>query len=196
MSNLSFEQAINELKNDDVEIRKEAVNSLVGTTDETAIDPLIEAVTDDNSQVRFKAAEILGGMGQVAVAHLIDKFNNAEGSEKRFLTFALKETGSVKAIPCFVEAASDEDFGTRKVAIRSLGELQAHDEIETISKGLEDEDWGVRLASIYALGDLASEESIAIIKKARRNEKDKDFKKSCNKTLKKAEKNMKAKFKA
>lgn len=193
MSNLSFEQAINNLKDEDVEIRKEAINSLIGCNDESAIDALIEATTDDNAQVRFKAAEIIGGMGDIAVDKLINKFNAATGKDKRFLTFALKETGSERAIPCFKQAANDEDFGTRKVAIRSLGELQAHDEIETISKGLEDEDWGVRLASIYALGDLASEESVSIIKKARRKEKDKDFKKSCNKTLKKAEKNMKAK---
>ncbi len=62
-----------------------------------------------------------------------------------------------------------------------------------IQKALDDDDWGVRLAGIYSLGDLASEESIAMIKKARRKEKDKDFKKACNKAIKKAEKAMKNK---
>ena len=90
-------------------------------------------------------------------------------------------------------AVEDDDFGVRKTAIRALGELQAHDELYTIAKGLEDEDWGVRLATIYALGDLASDESIDLIKDARRKEKDKDFKKSCNKALKKADKAKKAK---
>ena len=65
--------------------------------------------------------------------------------------------------------------------------------MDTIAKGLEDEDWGVRLATIHACADLASDESIALIKKARREESDKDFKKSCNKAIKKAEKNQKAK---
>lgn len=193
MSNLTLQEIIKNLKHDDVQVRKDAINELVGIQDEIAIDSLIEATTDENAQVRFKAAEILGGMGEVAVDRLIDKFNSSSGKNKRFLTFALKETQSDKAIKCFREAASDEDFGTRKIAIRSLGELQAHDEIAIIEKGLKDDDWGVRLASVYALGDLASDESIAIIKKARREEKDKDFKKSCNKTLKKAEKNKKAK---
>ena len=67
MSNLNVNDAIDKLSSDDVSIRKEAIESLVGITDENAIDPLIKATTDDNAQVRFKAAEILGNMGDVAV---------------------------------------------------------------------------------------------------------------------------------
>ena len=65
MSNLNFNDAINNLSDDDVKVRKEAIESLVGITDEEAIDPLIEATTDENAQVRFKAAEILGNMGKI-----------------------------------------------------------------------------------------------------------------------------------
>ena len=193
MSNLSFNEAINNLSNDDVKVRKEAVESLVGITDEEAIEPLIKATTDENAQVRFKAAEILGSMGDVAVDKLIEEFKNADGKDKRFVAFALKETEDKKVIPYFVEATDDEDFGVRKVAVRSLGELQADDELDTIAKCLEDEDWGVKLAAIQALGDLATDEAIDLIKEARKGEEDKDFKKSCNKAIKKAEKRQKAK---
>ena len=193
MSNLSFNEAINNLSNDDVKVRKEAVESLVGITDEEAIEPLIKATTDENAQVRFKAAEILGSMGDVAVDKLIEEFKNADGKDKRFLAFALKETEDKKVIPYFVEATDDEDFGVRKVAVRSLGELQADEELDTIAKCLEDEDWGVKLAAIQALGDLATDEAIDLIKEARKGEDDKDFKKSCNKAIKKAEKRQKAK---
>ena len=193
MSDLSFEQTINNLSDDDVKVRKEAIESLVGITDEEAIEPLIKATTDENAQVRFKAAEILGSMGDVAVDKLIEEFENAEGKDKRFLAFALKETEDKKVIPYFVQSTDDEDFGVRKVAVRALGELQAVDELDSIAKCLEDEDWGVRLAAIQALGDLATDESIDLIKKARKAESDKDFKKSCNKAIKKAEKRQKAK---
>ena len=193
MSNLDYTTAINNLSDDDVKVRKEAIESLVGTTDEEAIEPLIKATTDDNAQVRFKAAEILGSMGDLAVDKLIDEFANAEGKDKRFLAFALKETEDKKVIPYFVEATGDEDFVVRKVAVRALGELQSEDELDSIAKCLEDEDWGVRLAAIQALGDLATDESIKLIKDARKAESDKDFKKSCNKAIKKAEKRQKAK---
>ena len=166
---------------------------MVGTTDEEAIEPLIKATTDDNAQVRFKAAEILGNMGDVAVDKLINEFNNAEGKDKRFLAFALKETEDKRVIPYFVEALDDEDFGVRKVAVRALGELQAYDELDNIAKCLDDEDWGVKLAAIQALGDLATDEAIKLIKDARKTEDDKDFKKSCNKAIKKAQKRQKAK---
>ena len=193
MSNFNFEEAIDNLSNDDVKVRKEAIESLVGTTDESAIEPLIKATTDDNAQVRFKAAEILGNMGDVAVDKLIEEFKNAEGKDKRFIAFALKETEDKRVIPYFVEAVDDDDFGVRKVAVRALGELQAEDELDTIAKCLEDEDWGVKLAAIQALGDLATEDSIKLIKDARKTEEDKDFKKSCNKAIKKAQKRQKAK---
>ncbi len=193
MSNLNFNDAINNLSDDDVKVRKEAIESLVGITDEEAIEPLIKATTDESAQVRFKAAEILGNMGEVAVDKLIEEFENAQGKDKRFLAFALKETGDEKVIPYFVEATQDEDFGVRKVAARSLGELQAEEELDAIEKCLEDEDWGVRLAAIQALGDIATDDSIKLIKDARKAESDKDFKKSCNKALKKAQKRQKAK---
>ena len=191
MTNLN--DAINNLSNDNVKVRKEAIESSVGTTDESAIEPLIKATTDDNAQVRFKAAEILGSMGDVAVDKLIVEFENAEGKDKRFLAFALKETEDKKVIPYFVDATNDEDFGVRKVAVRALGELQAEDEIDSIAKCLEDEDWGVKLAAIQALGDLATDDAIKLIKDARKSEEDKDFKKSCNKAIKKAQKRQKAK---
>ena len=193
MSNLNFEEAINNLSDDDVRLRKEAIESLVGVTDVEAIDPLIKATTDENAQVRFKAAEILGSMGDVAVDKLIEEFKNAEGKDKRFLAFALKETEDKKVIPYFLVACEDEDFGVRKVAVRALGELQAEEELDSIAKCLEDEDWGVRLAAIQALGDLATDDAIKLIKDARKAESDKDFKKSCNKAIKKAEKRQKAK---
>lgn len=191
MTNLN--EAINNLSNDDVKVRKEAIESLIGITDERSIEPLIKATTDENAQVRFKAAEILGNMGDVAVDKLIEEFESAEGKDKRFLAFALKETEDKKVIPYFVDACDDEDFGVRKVAVRALGELQAEDQLDSIAKCLDDEDWGVKLAAIQALGDLASDEAIKLIKDARKSEDDKDFKKSCNKAIKKAEKRQKAK---
>lgn len=192
---MDMEKAIQGLKDDDAAVRKEAIESLVNCNDESIVDDLIVAVTDENAQVRFKAAEILGNFGDVAFDRLASEFVDSEGKNKRFFGFALKETKNPNAIEYFADAVGDEDFGVRKVAIRGLGELKAEDKIDNISQGLEDEDWGVRLATVYALADVGTQEAIDLIKKARRNEKDKDFKKSCNKALKKAKKVLDAKEK-
>ncbi|AMK14822.1 HEAT repeat domain-containing protein [Methanobrevibacter olleyae] len=189
---LSIEEAVEALNDEDASNRKLAIKSLERVNDERIVEPLIEATKDDNAQVRFGAAEILGDIGDSAVDKLIEEFNKESGSNKRFLTVALQKTGSEKAIDSFAEALSDEDFGVRKVAVRALGELRAKDKIDAIAECINDEDGGVRTAAIFALGDIASEESIKIIKDARRREKDKDFKKYCNKAIKKAEKIIKS----
>ena len=123
---------------------------------------------------------------------LIDEFNKESGTNKRFLAVALQKTNSQKAVEPFASAVNDEDFGVRKVAVRALGELRATDKIDAIAGCVEDEDAGVRTAAIFALGDLATDESIQLIKDARRKEQDKDFKKYCNKAIKKAEKIQKS----
>lgn len=189
---LSIDEAIENLNSEDVSLRKKAIKSLERVNDERIIEPLIEATKDDNPQVRFGAAEILGDIGDSAVDKLIEEFNVESGTNKRFLAVALQKTNSEKAIEPFADAVTDDDFGVRKVAVRALGELRATDKIDAISGCIEDEDGGVRTAAIFALGDLATEESIALIKQARRNEKDKDFKKYCNKAIKKAEKIIKS----
>ena len=76
MSDLIFEDVINNLSNDDVNIRKEAINALVGLNDESIIDPLIKATTDDNAQIRFKAAEIFDRpdvKGREAILRIMQK---------------------------------------------------------------------------------------------------------------------------
>lgn len=195
---LSVDEAISKLSDDDVELRKLAVNSLEGVEDEKVIEPLIMALNDENTPVRHKAAENLGNLngelGDLAVDRLLEVADNEEGEYKRFASFALKASGSDKAIDYFSKSINDEDFGVRKVAVRSLGELKVTSKIDDIEKiMLEEEDWGVRLAAIRALGDMEVEEAITPIKKARRKEKDKDFKKAANKAIKKIEKSIKKK---
>ena len=188
----SVDEALEKLNDNNVKVRKQAVNSLEGTRDEITIGPLIEAMKDENTPVRHKAAEILGNMGEVVVNQLIHIVNSEKGEYKRFASFALKLTGSNEAIDYFASAIHDEDFGVRKIAVRSLGELKATDKIDEIAEVMmEEEDWGVRLAAIRALGDMEVEEAIDLIKKARRKEKDKDFKKAANKAIKKIEKAIK-----
>lgn len=191
---LPMDEAIVKLTDSDVEVRKAAVNSLEGVEDESIIEPLIEAMKDENTLVRHKAAENLGKMGDLPVDRLIEVVNNEKGEYKRFASFALKTIGSEKATAYFSEAINDADFGVRKLAVRALGELKTTDkigDIETLM--LEEEDWGVRIAAIRALGDMEVEEAIFSIKKARRKEKDKDFKKAANKAIKKIEKALKKK---
>ena len=95
---LSVDEAIEYLKDEDVEKRKLAIKSLQRVSDEAVIEPLIEATKDENPKVRFGAAEILGDIGDSAVDKLIDEFKSETGANKRFLAVALQKTGSEKVI--------------------------------------------------------------------------------------------------
>jgi len=175
---------INNLKNPDSNVRKESVDKLGETKDKRIIEPLILVLNDENHQVRFKAAESLGGMGEPAVEPLIKALKECEGESKRFVTFALKKIGDANVVDHLIQSLNDEDWGVRKVAARSLGELGDKRAVEPLFEALNDEDWGVQLAALRSLGDLKDERAIEPIKKARRKG-DKDFKKAANKALKK-----------
>ena len=83
-------EAINQLQDEDPEVRKNAADVLADARDEQAIEPLINALNDENPQVRFKSAQALGNMGKSAVNPLIEVLNQAEGETLRYATFALK----------------------------------------------------------------------------------------------------------
>ncbi|EKF84996.1 HEAT repeat domain-containing protein, partial [Methanobacterium formicicum] len=88
-----------------------------------------------------------------------------------------------------VEALSDEDWSVRKFASKALGEIGNDAAVDPLIGMLTDEDWGVRVAAVKALGDIGDERGIDPIKKARRAATgDKEFKKACNKALKKIQK--------
>ncbi|GAB4309611.1 MAG: HEAT repeat domain-containing protein [Methanobacteriaceae archaeon] len=175
---------IGNLKNSNIEIRKEALDRMAEIKDKRIIKPLISVLDDDNHQVRFKAANILGGMGKDAVEPLIQALKQGEGESKRFVTFALKKIGDASVVDHLIQALDDEDWGVRKVAARSLGEFGDKRAVEPLFKSLNDDDWGVQLAAVRSLGDLGDERAVDPIKKARRKG-DKDFKKAANKALKK-----------
>ena len=48
MYDLKLREAIDNLSNEDVNVRKKAINSLIGVTDKKVINPLVEATTDDS----------------------------------------------------------------------------------------------------------------------------------------------------
>lgn len=124
MYDLKLSDAIDNLSNEDVNVRKKAINSLIGVTDKKVINPLVEATTDDSFQVRYKAAKILCNMGGVARDKLIEKFKSEHGKIKRASILALKETNDRELIPFFASVVNDDDFGVRKTAIKALDELQ------------------------------------------------------------------------
>jgi len=181
----SLENSIKDLDSEDVQIRKAAAENL-GEYEE-GIEPLINALRDENPDVRFQAATSLGNICKNAVEPLIKALkNDEEGNIKKYAAFALKNIGDPSVTHDLIGVLNDEDFAVRKFAVKALGEIGDEKAVEPLIESLNDEDWGVRVATLKALGDIGDERAVDPIKKARRAAKgDKDFKKVANKALKK-----------
>ena len=105
---------------------------------------------------------------------------------QKYVILALKDIGDDTVATELIDALNSEDFAIRKFAAKALGEMEVKEAVEPIIELLTDEDWGVRTSAANALGDLKDKRAIDPIKKARRAATgDKEFKKVCNKSLKK-----------
>ena len=113
------------LMDKDPHVRVFTINSIVDNSKrETAIDAVINALLDDNDEVRARAAWALG------------KIQNKN------------------AIDSLIQSLNDDNYNVRKNSLRSLGELVAIDSIQDIVAKLEDNHWEVRNEAAVVLDYL------------------------------------------
>ncbi len=113
------------LLDEDSHVRVFTINSIVDNSKrETAVDAVINALLDDNDEVRARAAWALGKIqSKIAIEPLIQSLN-------------------------------DDNYNVRKNSLRSLGELVAIDSIQNIVTKLEDNHWEVRNEAAVVLDYL------------------------------------------
>jgi len=113
------------LVDEDPHVRVFTINSIVDNSKrETAVDAVINALLDDNDEVRARAA------------------------------WALGKIQSKKAIGALILSLNDDNYNVRKNGLRSLGELVAIDSIQDIVTKLEDNHWEVRNEAAVVLDYL------------------------------------------
>ena len=87
---------------DDLVIREAAVNAVVHVGD-AAIDPLIEALTDDEWAIREQSASALGKLKSPrAVAPLVKALTDKDGGVRTAAVWALEKIGDPEAVPALV----------------------------------------------------------------------------------------------
>ena len=180
-----FENIKANLTNDDYETRLEACKELTQYPDE-GIDLLIKTFSDKNPHVRFQAAKSLAEIGTPSIKPLIAALKTDDTRVQKYVILALKDIGDDTVAVELIESLKSDDFAIRKFAAKALGEMKVESAVEPVIELLTDEDWGVRTSAANALGDIGDKRAIDPIKKARRAATgDKEFKKVCNKSLKK-----------
>ena len=130
---------------------------------------LIEALKDDDNEVRRNAASALGRIGpaaEAAVPALIEALKDDDNEVRRNAAFALGRIGPAAeaAVPALIEALKDEDSDVQRRAAFALGRIgpAAEAAVPALIEALKDEDSDVQRRAASALGriGLAAEAAV------------------------------------
>ncbi len=168
---LGIEALIQAFKDNDFEVRGQAVDSLgrLGKSDKTVIEALLLAMKDENSAVRQNAAASLGGLGKadknvieaLILAMKDDSYYVQKNASTSLVTLGKANKNVIEAL---ILAMKDEDSYARQNAADSLGRLgKAYKNvIEALILALEDKSTDVRQNAADSLGRLGKSDKNVI----------------------------------
>ena len=132
----------------------------------TQVAPLIEKLTDNDFRIRHDAADAIAKIGSPAVPFLIEALKNENRQVRWRAASALGEIGAeaASAVPALIVRLEDEDEYIRRIAAHALGKIgpEASAAVPTLIKALQDEDRHQRMVAAYALGKIGTEAVSAV----------------------------------
>jgi hypothetical protein len=127
---------------------------------EPAVEPLIQALRDENKDVRWRAAWTLKGIGDArAVGPLIQALNDEYKNVRMEAVAALGEIGDARAVEPLIQALKDEDSGVQWGAAEALGKIGDARAIEPLTQVLNDKSEFVRKEAKQALEKIKAKKS-------------------------------------
>ena len=140
---------------------RNAAFTIVEECGAAAVPALIEALKDDDADVRSSAADVLGNIGaeaKAAVPALIEALKDDDADVRSSTAYALGNIGAEAkaAVPALVEALEDDDADVRSGAAYALGNIgaEAKAAVPALVEALKDDDADVRSSTAYALGKI------------------------------------------
>lgn len=142
------------LQDPDPLVRATAISSFGNDTPECA-PLLIQALHDEDSGVRFRAAAALGERKEMsAVPFLIALLGDPSAGVRRAACDALGCLKDKATVEPLIRKLQDEASGVRGAAVEALGALRDRRAVEPLIRALEGDDDDIRLSVIIALGYL------------------------------------------
>lgn len=149
----SIEELILDLKNDDDFVKEEA-KGLLELKGEEAIDPLINALSNRNKNIKIEVISILGMMkAEKAIDSLIEKLEDPNKLVRKEASTALTQMGN-KAIEPLKSILNNDNWRVRGAAVWVLGSLKDKSVISDIEKLADDESAFVRSGVKWAIDEL------------------------------------------
>jgi HEAT repeat protein len=174
------EPLINLLKNENVDIRKQAAISLVQLNDKrrrtssrhmwlnnsnlrgkNKIESFIFLLSDKDSNRRRQTAKLLGQLAnRIAIEPLVELLEDQDSDVQKQAALSLGQLGSEKAIEPLIALLNDKNWTVRKQAAQSLSQLSAKQAIEPLIALLKDQDSSVREQAVQSLSQLGAKRAI------------------------------------
>ncbi|MEC8645571.1 MAG: HEAT repeat domain-containing protein [Candidatus Latescibacterota bacterium] len=155
-------ELVEQLNNEDPEMRRRAALALGELGDSQHVDPLVQCLDDPSNQVRFSTAAALAEMGeQAGVDFLFDSMRDPDPilrtNAVKFLTGVQKSTGTVQAQ--LIKALASQEALARAGAAQVLGQARVLDAVAALQTATGDSDAQVRANAVIALGHIGLPES-------------------------------------
>ncbi|WP_052402626.1 HEAT repeat domain-containing protein [Methanococcoides methylutens] len=132
-------------------VRLNGIRVLETIGDERAVGPLIEMLGGADA---VDAAAALGSIGESAVEPLIDVLGDEDPHVRAYAARALGGTGDSRAVGPVIELLNDENENVRANAAMALGKLDDRRAIEPLTKSLDDSSDRVRILARSAIDDI------------------------------------------
>jgi len=180
-----LEELVKKLKNKKVALRCWAAWALgkMGEKAGKVIPALIEALKDENTDVRSTVVLAFGNMGEKAIPALIEASKDKDANVRSKVVRALErmDDKAGKGMPVLIEALNDKNWVVRMKAAQALGAMGeiAKKAVSVLIEALNDENASARSAAAWALGmkgEKAKKSAIHALKLQISKEKDKDTK--------------------
>ncbi len=116
---------------------------------------LIEALKDEQTDVRLHAITALGELGDArATQPLVLALKDSEPRVRGRAASALGEIRDRATVEALIPLVRDSNVDVRRRAIRALAEIRDANAIPALTAALKDDDAGVRRAAVMALAEL------------------------------------------
>lgn len=150
------------LKDSDVEVRREAVESIRGKTDESLIRLLLSAMEDPSWRVRNSATDILIEEYPVEkyINDLIKLLYLEDNAGARNSAIEALVRLRKKAVPFLIDAFKTPNRDVRKFIIDVLGEFRDRTSLPLMLDALKDDDENVRATAIEHIGRVGESSMI------------------------------------
>jgi beta-lactamase regulating signal transducer with metallopeptidase domain/HEAT repeat protein len=164
----AFQEA---LKDNDPEMREQALFALVQIGGPRATEAIVAALKDQNPEVREKAVWALGMRhGEGMVDSLITALRDANAGVREKAAWALGLKGDARAVDALIAALRDENTDVREKAAWALGIKGNKGAVEPLIEALKDKSADVRATAAWALGMRGDARAIKALNAATKDE--------------------------